>query len=79
MAIEGAVLAATLRWAGGERSWGFTGDVAPDAVARIGVLDTTVPDAPGPLELTLHLHWDAGTAANSYTSTIDPPTGSGLG
>ena len=46
---------AALRWTGGSQHWRFAGEVPADDCVRIGTLAIEVPDAPGPLELTLEL------------------------
>jgi beta-mannosidase len=53
--LEGVEVAARLRWEGGEQRWRFGGDVAADAVARVGTLPIEVPDRPGPAALDLVL------------------------
>jgi beta-mannosidase len=46
---------AHLTWSGGEQRWRFGGDVDADTCQRVGTLAIEVPDAPGPLKLTLEL------------------------
>ena len=50
-----ATVAVTCTWRGGKRQWKFRGDVDADAVALVGRLELTVPDAPGDLLLGLAL------------------------
>jgi beta-mannosidase len=70
--VSQAQVRATLRWEGGSESWAWGGDVPADSCVRIGMVDTVVPDAPGPLVLELAL--DATDpdvkAANRYESLV---------
>jgi beta-mannosidase len=68
--IEAAEVSATLRWAGGERSWHWTGDIPADACARVGTMQIVVPDAPGPLQLDLTCSYADVACDNRYTATI---------
>ena len=54
-AVVDATVAVTCTWRGGKRQWKFRGDVDADAVALVGRLELTVPDAPGDLLLGLAL------------------------
>ena len=54
-AVADATVAVTCTWRGGKRQWRFRGDVDADAVALVGRLELTVPDAPGDLLLGLAL------------------------
>jgi beta-mannosidase len=54
-AVADATVAVTCTWRGGRRQWKFRGDVDADAVALVGRLELTVPDAPGDLLLGLAL------------------------
>jgi len=67
--LQGCTVRAELSWPGGSHRWGFTGDVAADTVARVGTLSFLVPDAPGPLTLTVHLTGPA-TASATYDAEI---------
>ncbi|HUF32306.1 MAG TPA: hypothetical protein VMN58_03740 [Acidimicrobiales bacterium] len=67
-----ATVTATLAWDGGERTWRWEGEVAADAVARVGTVEAVVPDEPGALTLTLTLRSPDATADNRYESTITP-------
>lgn len=70
--LEGVTATVRARWMGGEHTWRFRGDVAADAVARIGTPQLVVPDAPGPLELALVLVDAAGAeiATNHDAATV---------
>ncbi len=54
-ALADVEVRAALRWTGGSQHWRFAGEVPADDCVRIGTLAIEVPDAPGPLELTLEL------------------------
>ena len=71
-AIDGAVITAVLRWAGGDRTWRWQGDIAADSCARVGTAQVVVPDAIGPLTLTLDCTWPGqdGPATNCYEAAI---------
>jgi beta-mannosidase len=75
--IIGAVVTATLRWGGGERTWRWQGDLPADSCQRVGTMQIVVPDAPGPLTLELRCDADepstAGPVANRYDATITGP------
>jgi beta-mannosidase len=71
-AVSGARVAAVLSWMGGEHRWWFAGDVPADSCARVGTLQVVVPEAPGPLCLTLDLESPVGKAANRYQSMVSP-------
>lgn len=69
--ITGAEATVRASWAGGEHTWRFGGDVAADAVARVGTLQLVVPDAPGPLELDLRLvDADGAELATNFDRTV---------
>jgi hypothetical protein len=70
--LAGVVARAVLRWAGGERTWRYAGEVPADSCVRIGRLEHTLPTSmsPGPLTLDLTLHWDGGRVDNSYASEV---------
>jgi beta-mannosidase len=71
--LTGAEISARLAWEGGDHSWSWTGDVAPDSCARVGTLQVVVPDTPGPLTLGLELRLPGGErVTNRYDSTIAP-------
>jgi beta-mannosidase len=53
--IDGAEVAATLRWPGGERRWRWEGDVPADACVRVGRIDDTAPLVDGVVVLALDL------------------------
>lgn len=70
--LPGAELRADLAWPGGGRRWRFGGEVGADSVARIGVLDATIPPdtPPGALTWSLELRWDGGRVTNDYTARL---------
>ena len=68
--IEGGEVRAELRWDGGEQRWRFGGDIDADTVQRVGTLAIEVPDAPGPLHLTLKLTAPDVEATNTYEARI---------
>jgi beta-mannosidase len=69
--IRGARVSATVRWAGGEESWAWQGDLSADECTRIGAIDLEVPDAPGPLAIDLELVGDGlDRVANHYATEI---------
>jgi beta-mannosidase len=71
-AVPDARVDAVLIWAGGEHRWWFEGDIPPDSCVRVGTLQVVVPDAPGPLTLTLDLESPAGKSTNRYDSSVAP-------
>lgn len=68
--LAGLVVEAALSWTGGERTWRWSGDLPADSCRRVGTLQVVVPDAPGPLELTLSLTGAGHAATNRYDATI---------
>jgi hypothetical protein len=48
-------VSAHLSWDGGGQRWRFGGHVDADTCVRVGTLSIEVPDAPGPMTLTLEL------------------------
>lgn len=63
-------VAAHLTWDGGGQRWRFGGSVDADACVRVGTLSVEVPDAPGPLTLTLALTgYDLPTGPVTRTDT----------
>jgi beta-mannosidase len=70
VAIEPASVRAELTWTGGSHDWSWAGDVGADECRRVGTLQVVVPDAPGPLDLTLTLDAGDHSAANHYESVI---------
>jgi len=75
-ALPTHTLHALLSWAGGSREWNWQGQIGADDVARIGTLDWTAPDRPGPVTLTLTLNApEAATirASNTYQAVIVRP------
>ncbi len=62
---------ADLCWGDGERHrWSFAGDVPADGCVRVGTLQFEVPDAPGPLVLSLTGAIGDITVDNRYDTTI---------
>ncbi len=70
--LEGVHCTATLRWAGGDHSWTWTGDVPPDDCVRVGTAQFVVPDTAGDLWFDLVLEHGEIVVTNRYTSTITP-------
>ncbi len=70
--LEGVRCTATLRWAGGDHSWTWTGDVPPDDCVRVGTAQFVVPDTAGDLWFDLVLEHGDVVVTNRYTSTITP-------
>ncbi|HMT24854.1 MAG TPA: hypothetical protein PKD07_11015, partial [Microthrixaceae bacterium] len=64
---------ARLRGRGGERRWNWRGDAPADSVARVGSLQLVVPNAPGPITLSLTLRHDADTCRRDLAATIVAP------
>jgi hypothetical protein len=62
---------ATVRWAGGERTWRFAGEVEADSVARVGTLSFEVPPVAGALTLELEV---AGTGLPGPVTDTDATT-----
>ena len=75
VAIEGAVVTATLRWPGGSHTRRWQGDVPADAVVRVGTLSVVVPDAPGDLEVDLDLAGGSHDSSNRDCATITRRSG----
>jgi beta-mannosidase len=67
--LDSCVVTAQLSSAGGVREWKFAGDIAADACVLVGHLHATVPDATGPLRLSLLLEGPAN-ATNTYETEI---------
>ncbi|MDQ6839006.1 MAG: hypothetical protein M3137_11915, partial [Actinomycetota bacterium] len=74
--LEGCVVRVELSWSGGSHRWGFVGDVAADDVVRVGTLSFVVPDAPGPLNLSLRLEGPAEATATYRSQIVAPSPGS---
>jgi beta-mannosidase len=70
--LEGVQCTATLRWAGGDHAWTWTGDVPPDDCVRVGTAQFVVPDTAGDLWLDLVLEHGEIVVTNRYISTITP-------
>lgn len=61
-----ATVAVTASWRGGQRQWGFRGDVEADECAFVGRLSFAAPDSPGDLLI--------GLALDGRTASGDPVT-----
>ena len=68
--LEGVQCTAVLRWAGGDHTWQWAGDVPPDDCVRVGTAQFVVPDTAGDLWLDLTLEHGDVVVTNRYTSTI---------
>jgi beta-mannosidase len=69
--IDDAEITAELTWAaGGERRWRWRGDIPADGCQRVGTIQIVVPDAPGPLALTLAGRLGDDEVDNRYEATI---------
>lgn len=68
--LEGVRCTAVLRWAGGDHTWQWVGDVPPDECVRVGTAQFVVPDTAGDLWLDLTLEHGDVVVTNRYTSTI---------
>jgi len=68
--LEGVRCTAVLRWAGGDHTWQWAGDVPPDDCVRVGMAQFVVPDTAGDLWLDLTLEHGDVVVTNRYTSTI---------
>ncbi|MEN9643528.1 MAG: hypothetical protein RL238_197 [Actinomycetota bacterium] len=68
--LEGVRCTAVLRWAGGDHTWQWEGDVPPDDCVRVGTAQFVVPDTAGDLWLDLTLEHGDVVVTNRYTSTI---------
>ncbi len=70
--ITGAQVRVSLRWPGGHRSWGFSGDIPADGCVRIGRVSHQLPPVgvPGPVVLEASMEWADGSATNSYDSQV---------
>ena len=60
---------AQLQWAGGTQEWRWEGEVPEDDCVRVGTVQAVVPDATGPLTLTLALVGEVAVA-NRYIALI---------
>lgn len=68
--LEQIECTATLRWAGGDHTWMWSGDAPPDSCVRVGTVQFVVPDAPGQFWLDLAIVHGDEVATNRYTSVI---------
>jgi beta-mannosidase len=68
--LEAAVVEAVATWPGGRHGWRWRGDVAADAVARVGVIQLVVPAVEGRLDLALRLSSLEATSDNAYATVI---------
>ena len=69
-AVDGAEVTARLRWAGGERTWTWQGDLPADSCRRVGTMQIVVPAAAGPLVVELACRHAGGVAENRYEASI---------
>jgi beta-mannosidase len=60
---------AQLGWSSGSHNWRWEGEVPEDDCVRVGTVQAVVPEAPGPLTLSLALNGDVAVA-NRYDSWI---------
>src|SRR5207237_3314742 len=60
---------AELAWTGGRHAWTWEGEVPEDDCVRVGTVQAVVPDAIGPLTLSLALVGEVAVA-NRYDSEI---------
>jgi beta-mannosidase len=70
VAIEGATVRAELAWTGDSETWTWAGDVGADECRRVGTLQVVVPDAPGPLSLSLALDAGEQSTTNHYDTSV---------
>ena len=70
--LSGCRVEASLHWTGGDQGWRFGGDIPADACTRVGTLPIVVPDAPGPLTLSLELVAGPTRAFNEYDCAVVP-------
>ena len=68
--VDDATISATLQWQGGERTWRWRGDIPADGCQRVGTAQIVVPDAPGPLVLSLTCACRDEQVDNRYEATI---------
>ena len=60
-----------LTWpGGGRRAWRWRGDIPADGCQRVGTVQLVVPDAPGPLVLTLTCRHAGQQSDNRYEAVI---------
>jgi beta-mannosidase len=74
--VDDVEVEAVLQWSGGSQRWRFGGTVPADDCVRVGTLPIEVPDAPGPLELTLTLRGPSvlgGTVVRRDRSRVAAP------
>ena len=50
-----STVTATMKWTGGSHRWRWSGPIPADSCELVGTIQFVVPNAPGPLTLTLHL------------------------
>jgi beta-mannosidase len=68
--LTGAVVEVVARWAGGDRTWTFGGDVPADDCVKAGHLELDVPDTLGALTFDLTLTAGDVTATNHYATVV---------
>ena len=76
--ILDASISAVLTSANGPERWTWGGDLEPDSVRKVGIIDWAAPLEPGPVELELTLTAGGVTATNRYVSEVQRPTGQAL-
>jgi beta-mannosidase len=70
VARPGCLVTASLRSAGGNRTWRWQGDIGADECVLVGRIKWTADDIPGPVELELQLEHDGTTVTNRYSGRI---------
>lgn len=68
--LDGAVVAATASWAGGEQQWRFGGDIPADECIRAGRIRLEIPETLGALTIDLRLDSESVTATNRYVTGV---------
>jgi beta-mannosidase len=68
--LDGVQCTASLRWAGGDHHWAWSGDVPPDDCVRVGTVQFVVPDIAGELWFDLTLEHGDVVVTNRYTTSI---------
>lgn len=72
--LDDAVVAATVSWAGGTKTFSFGGPVLADDVVKVGTVEMEVPDTLGELAIELIASDPSGDLAhNRYTTAVTLP------